>query len=148
MARQLAGIVEPEQYKFVDGIAPEIVRYKNDADQQQQITELISRLIDDGHLKPDQIVILSPYKRERSVVSAEKLGRWRIYDLVPGSDAPGITFATIRAFKGLESDVIIIADIDGGTWSMNAQGLYVAASRAKHLLTICAHDKAEIAIAG
>jgi len=144
MARQLAAIVEPEQYKFVDGMHPEIVRYKSEADQQQQLMNLISRLIDDGQLKPDQIVILSPYKRERSVASAEKLGRWRIYDLVPGSDAPGITFTTIRAFKGLESDVIIIADIDGGTWSMNAQALYVAASRAKHLLAICAHDKAEL----
>jgi len=52
---------------------------------------------------------------------------------------------TLSSFILLNSyDAIIIADLNGSSWAMDAQSLYVAASRAKHLLAICAHSDAKL----
>jgi len=146
LALQLAGIKQAEQYKVIEGVQPEIMRYKKLSKQRKLIEELLTRWIEKGKLTPDRIVILSPYRREGSVVAGDKIGRWNIHDLHPNTSKPAssIAFATIHAFKGLEADAVIIADIDGGGWAMNKQALYVAASRAKHLLAICVHKNANI----
>jgi len=127
-------------------VPPEVIRYENGHDQCQLIAGLLERWIGEGGLSPDRIVILSPFKRENSALAGEKIEKWRLYDLNPDADSesPGISFATIRAFKGLEADAIIIADLNGSSWAMDAQSLYVAASRAKHLLAICAHSDAKL----
>ena len=143
LSRKFATVEQEESYRSAAGVEPEIVRYETEADQHLIITELLERWIGEGHLSPDRIVILSPFKRENSALAVEKIGKWRLYDLDAGTESPGLTFSTIHAFKGLEADAIIISDLDGGKWSMNAQSLYVAASRAKHLLAICAHTDAK-----
>jgi len=48
-------------------------------------------------------------------------------------------FPECQTNQRLEADAIIIADLNGSTWAMNAQSLYVASSRAKHLLALCVH---------
>lgn len=49
----------------------------------------------------------------------------------------GVLFTTARKFKGLESDVVIVIDIDGDTFKddKSKSVFYVASSRAKHCLT-------------
>ena len=49
-----------------------------------------------------------------------------------------------RSLKHYNLDAFIIADLNGSSWAMDAQSLYVAASRAKHLLAICAHSDAKL----
>ena len=54
----------------------------------------------------------------------------------------GILFNTIRAFKGLEADAIILVDIpdfEVETFFTKAD-LYVGCSRAKHILVIAAKE--------
>jgi DNA helicase IV len=47
----------------------------------------------------------------------------------------GVLFATISSFKGLEADAIIITDLKSIAGTPVARSeLYVACSRAKHLL--------------
>ena len=50
----------------------------------------------------------------------------------------GVLFTTARKFKGLESDVIIIGDINQETFAYDESKrlFYVGASRAKHYLDI------------
>jgi len=146
MARKLAGIDVDEQYRCAEGIEPKVVTYSNCVDQRKKLALLLDDWIEHGRLTPDQVVILSPYQREKSVAAVEKIGRWRVYDIEPNSIdiSPGITFSTMRAFKGLEADAVIIVDIDGGRWSMDSQSFYVAASRAKHLLAIFTHKDAQL----
>jgi len=88
----------------------------------------------------------APFKRENSALAVDKIGKWRLYDLNSDaeSDAPGLTFSTIHAFKGLEATAIIIADLNGSAWAMSPQSLYVASSRAKHLLALCIHHNATL----
>jgi len=146
MARQLAKVEHEESYRSIDGVEPEILYYENNSNQRLLIKTLLQKWIDEGGVNPEKIVILSPYKRERSVMDVEKIGKWKVRSL--GSDMSvhpmNITFSTIRAFKGLEADAIIIVDVDGGSWAMDRQSLYVAASRAKHLLAICASHEADV----
>ena len=148
MARKLAAVEQKESYRSADGLEPEIFRYETAEDQQSLMIDLLERWTGEGRLSPDRIVILSPFKRENSVLATEKIGKWRLYDLNPDASptSPGLTFSTIRAFKGLEADAIIIADINGGKWSMNLQSLYVAASRAKHLLAICSQNDVNLRV--
>ena len=63
-------------------------------------------------------------------------------DLKKWKENQGILFKTIRSFKGLESDAAIITDVPkpGTLKNFSKADLYVACSRAKHLLAILATD--------
>ncbi len=93
---------------------------------------------------PSRIAVLSPWKRT-NVASAvkflpvinnkpldgddTKVGLWMRNQLIWAS--------TIRAFKGLEADCVVLADAPPlNTLGFSAADLYVAASRAKHRLVI------------
>jgi hypothetical protein len=85
---------------------------------------------------PEQIVVLSPRTLERSLVSTFDQSRLprRILDI----DDPGrgIRFSTIAGFKGLESDAVLLVDIDELSSAERVAQLYTGASRAKSLLGI------------
>ena len=59
------------------------------------------------------------------------------YRLSVDGDGDGILFTTARKYKGLESDIVIMIDIDRGMFSDDKAKcvFYVASSRAKHCLT-------------
>jgi len=141
MARKLVAIDQQESFRSAEGVEPVVIRYDDESDQRNAIASLLQGWIKEGGLSPDRIVILSPFKRENSAMAADKIATWRLYSLNADActAAPGLTFSTIHAFKGLEADAIIIADLNGSPWAMNAQSLYVASSRAKHLLALCVH---------
>lgn len=52
----------------------------------------------------------------------------------------GIGYCSIHTFKGLESNVVILTDIDNITGSLNESLLYVGLSRAKFKLIILLHE--------
>lgn len=91
-------------------------------------------------IKPSQIVVMSPFKRINShlkyrdeflgVSLTEELKRWRADE--------GILYTTIRSFKGLEADIVVLIDIvEPDKMEMFTRAdLYVACSRAKHVLKI------------
>lgn len=108
---------------------------------EQQLKEWIR----DGNLKASQVAVLSPYRSDSpgcSVGGRPKLAglsvtsdpaRWR--------DGEGVLVTTIRSFKGLEADAVILTDVSRpseGAFSIS--DLYVASSRAKHFLTIYATE--------
>jgi len=45
---------------------------------------------------------------------------------------------------GLEADVVLLLDVDGGEWSMKPRNLYVAASRARLRLHVFARNGVEL----
>lgn len=51
-------------------------------------------------------------------------------------EGKGILFSTVRAFKGLEADALVVMDVSGFSPVLTQADLYVACSRAKHLLTV------------
>jgi DNA helicase IV len=57
------------------------------------------------------------------------------YHLTESPTGPGdIRFVSLQSFKGLEADALIVAEVDRAHVTSSAKNLYVATSRAKHVL--------------
>jgi len=87
---------------------------------------------------PEQIVILTPHTRKNSTLA----GMTELAD-VPLADLPNdregkLLHTTIGAFKGLESDVVIMLDVNPDDQRCGLNARYVAASRARHRLYVFA----------
>ena len=103
----------------------------------RKLDEVISKYIG-ANIPSDQIVILTSKTEEKSVLARlDKIGK---RPLVNARNADGILFTTARKFKGLESAVVIIVDVDASTFESNESRnlFYVGASRAKDFLDIIA----------
>ncbi|MCY3769181.1 MAG: NERD domain-containing protein/DEAD/DEAH box helicase [Gammaproteobacteria bacterium] len=89
---------------------------------------------------PGQIVVLSRSRFDRSCLQGvESLGGTDlVHDPVQWRGGAGVLFSTIRSFKGLESDIVILVDLVVPDSKMNftRSDFYVACSRAKHVLKI------------
>jgi hypothetical protein len=100
------------------------------------IDGILTKLIKNQNLSPDQITILSPRSpKNSSLADVHKLAG---VDLShnPSKRAGAVLHTTIGAFKGLESDVIILIDIDTDHERSSRNARYVAASRARHRLVV------------
>ena len=120
----------------VDGPPVQYITWSTMEDQCQKLKALLKQL-NDLHIEPEKITILSPKKRTDSVVSL--LDGYVIKDFkIPLG--LNISFCTIQAYKGLENSVIILADIEG----FSAEKLmYVGLSRACTGLYILESDSAK-----
>ena len=110
----------------------------------ETLSETIDRLANDG-VSVDDIVILSPHRLERSsLATVDRILNFPLLDCSRSLDAPQgcIRFSTIHSFKGLESPVVIIVDVDEveSDWSQSL--LYVGMSRARSFLILMIHDRA------
>lgn len=124
--------INSRRVEMYDGCVPgalaEIVYCDEGFDAQ--IDYIIDRLIGDG-VKNSEIVILTCKTADKSVVNEYvKNGLYK----------DKIKFTTCRKFKGLESDAVILVDVDYRTFTeKNALIYYVGASRAKLFLSIVAN---------
>src|SRR5439155_1167106 len=105
--------------------------------REKGATRLLRDWIDRG-LEPSQIIILSPNNFDGSLVNGidrSKLPR-QVVDVSKASarDDSRIRFSTIAGFKGLESDAVLLVDINDLASVEELSLLYVGASRAKSLL--------------
>lgn len=110
----------------------------------QEIKKIISEWLGKGKLKPSQIALLSPFEKSKSsLAEISKLGR------TPLTTNPhewranaGVLLTTIKRFKGLEADAIIVTDVPNPetTPYFSTSDFYVGCSRAKHILVILAAE--------
>lgn len=112
--------ISPDQKMLTAALAKRIAQYVGEGIQTQQITILTVKTEETSRLN-----------------GLDNIGRW---PLNRTRGANGILFTSARKFKGLESDVIMIVDVDADTFArFDTRNLfYVAASRAKHFLDIFA----------
>jgi AAA domain/Nuclease-related domain/UvrD-like helicase C-terminal domain len=107
------------------------------------VTRALDELVGGG-LTPEQIVVLSPRGVKTSAVwNNRPLGRHRLEEFTkPGRGAADrgrtisasnatIRFVTLQSFKGLEADAVVLCEAHR---ARSPEQLYVAASRAKHVL--------------
>lgn len=86
--------------------------------------EGLLKQLEESNIAPERITILSPRKRENSVVSMAQT-----YD-IPDFRIPqkmNATFCTVQGYKGLENTVIVLTDIEDFSSEML---MYVGLSRA------------------
>ena len=112
------------------------------------LTETINRLASDG-VPIDDVMILSPRRLENSpVASVEQICDVPLFDCSRTLDTPQrcIRFSTIHSFKGLESQVVIMVDIEEVDDDRSQSLLYVGMSRARSLLILVIHERARRSI--
>lgn len=113
-------------------------------DQQRLLREVLERLTANLH-DADSIVLLSPRRWETSVAS--RLAAIRgltIVEVGPERQAESrerqLSWATVQAFKGMESPVVVVLDIDTLEGEREQSVIYVAMSRARSYLVMLLHE--------
>ena len=122
------------------GINPR-VEVASDAERQKTFCELqLADWISKGRLRPNQVVILSPWRQSRSSLAGINAlrGVQLTNDLKVWRNSEAVLFETIKRFKGLEADALLMIDVPmpDSRSSFTLADLYVACSRGKHLVTI------------
>jgi len=130
----------------VEGFPVEYRFFTDVSDQRRIIFQILKNLANEG-IPPEWITILSPRIRGHSCIpeSIEET-HCRIEDLsehnVLNRRTRTVIFSTIHSFKGLESPVVIVTDVEHLTDSMHQSLLYVAMSRAREKLFVLIAESA------
>lgn len=120
----------------VDGPPVQYITWSTMENQCKKLKALLKQLAD-AHISPEEITILSPKRRDDSVVSI--LDGYTVKDFKVPTGA-NTTFCTIQAYKGLENTIIILADIEGFS---SDKLMYVGLSRACSGLFVLETDAAK-----
>jgi len=136
VTRRIGG-VEIECFPgWVEGDRVRFHRYSKPAEQVAVIEKIVRELIGKG-VAPAQIMVLSSHKRARSCVAdVSRLAGYPLVDFTPPGEEDTIAFSSLHRAKGLESDVVIFCDVDGGEPYCSRSNQYVAVSRARHMLHV------------
>ena len=127
------------------GAKPTAITLEIDYDIKKRVERYINDWVKQGKLKPSQVAVLSPNRKDRSSVKdlhsargikiTEDIDAWR--------EDKGVLFSTVKSFKGLEADAVILIDVpEEEDFNFFKQSdYYVACSRAKHLLAVIHKDE-------
>lgn len=131
--RKYEGAVEPET------LGPEgrEIELLHTDDQVATVAAVLERLCDREEVQPQDIVVLSSHGLDNSAVAQSKPGRFTFVK-EPQPVGPFIRFSSIRGFKGLESPVVVLCELEDIEDETIDQQLYVAVSRAKNHCVIVA----------
>lgn len=129
------GIEKVKMRLEVAGTKPQFFINKSREQLRNNISKLIRKYTDSGIQRKD-IVILTVKTEENSILSG--LSSVGCYRLSSNINSSNILFTSARKFKGLESSVVILIDVDEKTFNSSEERrvFYVGASRAKHFLDI------------
>ncbi|MCA9795303.1 MAG: NERD domain-containing protein [Candidatus Eremiobacteraeota bacterium] len=121
-----------------DGQPPLVVRYTDEKEVRKACLGVLKKVIGEEQIPPSRVAILSPYTLKKSCIGSDRLGSFHLVDDVSAwQSGKGVWFSTIRSFKGLEADVLILIDLgDFSEGYFEKYDLFVACSRARHRLVI------------
>jgi hypothetical protein len=137
--------IHHEVMKFYDGqIIPEVrgpagrpveLHYTDDA--SRLVAGVIERLCGSEEIPPQDVVVLSSHGWDNSQVARGLRGRYTL-TTDRGKLGDNVQFSSIRAFKGLESPVVILCELEDLDEATHTQQLYVGLSRARNHCVIVA----------
>lgn len=117
----------------------EYVRYTNKKEAGEKLMDVLRTLKNKG-IKNSATLILSPYVRDKSVVGLVDPDKYLIGDYSNIADAFFASFSTIHAYKGLESQIVILVDIEDYS---KTNLMYIGISRARSKLFVLESKEAE-----
>lgn len=129
------GVSNIKMRTMIEGRVPEYFNAKNREELIMWLENRVKYYTSQGVMKKE-IVILTTKTEKKSILSdVKKIGP---YVLVNEKDNKNILFTSARKFKGLESSVVILIDIDSELFETKKarRVFYVAASRAKTFLDL------------
>lgn len=128
--------------KLKGGLPVQTFKCKNTEEEKEIIKTEICKLVSQG-FSPNRITILSPYTKAKSCLKNNtKIGDWPINE-INEQNSSGIKYSTIKSFKGLESDIVFLIDINNNKFICTDEDVYVGASRARYMLYVTHHEKWE-----
>jgi len=120
-----------------------VLDYTDDDDLIHVVDVVLTNLIDQEQVPVDDIVVLTPAGRDKSVLwRRRELGTHTLTD-VPADDG-SVLWSTVHSFKGLERPVVILAEL-GERHDIDIEPyLRVGGTRAKsHLIVIATKSVAK-----
>ena len=127
VVKKYMGSVVPEVLG-PEGRAPELVHSE---DQARAVAEALERLCGREEILTQDVVVLSSHGTANSRIYNGGLpGRFALTDARP-TRGGRVFFSSIRGFKGLESSVVVLCELEGLPGETLDQQLYVGLSRAK-----------------
>jgi len=141
----------PYRMGQVDGLPVDYLEYTDAQSQTAALEKVLSKIAGERDIAPEDVVILSKHRLEQSVagrVANTALVRVQSVDrgAVKHGRVPTFWFATAQAFKGMESKIIVLCDVDRMETDSDRSLLYVAMSRARSLLTVLLHVRTKPAV--
>ena len=130
------------------GLPVEHRYWKEPADLVDSLTTVVERLVKE-QMPIEDVMILSPRRLENSgLAGVERISRFPLVDVSRGASdrRHSLKYSTIHSFKGLESPVVIIVDIDQVDSDEPQSLLYVAMSRARSLLILMISEAARTSL--
>ncbi|MBU1777978.1 MAG: NERD domain-containing protein [Gammaproteobacteria bacterium] len=134
----LSGFEKPPAKAQISSDLPvEFITWESLHEELDKLSHVLKKLAKDNILQ-NQIVILSPKKISNSIVS--KLStEFKINEITKNNflkPQSAVGFSSIYSFKGMESPVVIITDLDETEVANYDSLLYTGMSRAKSLLIV------------
>lgn len=126
-----------------DGCPPEVTVYSDDEELRRSCQALLKRLLDQERLRPSQVALLSRRKPANSALAGERLGKYALtQDVEAWLSDRAVWFSSIRAFKGMEAEVMVLVEVDElAPPKWDRPELFVACSRARHRLYVLASSE-------
>ncbi len=122
------------------GEEPKVITLDLGFDIKKRVEVIIDDWVKKGKLRSSQVAILCPSKQDRSSLRGvnEVRGVGLVDDIDLWRGDRGVLFSTVKNFKGLEADAIVLIDVPSEEDSnyFKQFDFYVACSRAKHLLVV------------
>ncbi|MBK8025130.1 MAG: ATP-binding domain-containing protein [Chloroflexi bacterium] len=116
-------------------------------DEVRQIGRALQRLRSEG-FAPSDIIILGSRRREKTALAGvTSCGGFRIVDREASRSGAEVVYATVHAFKGLESPAVVLMDCQPGTDALGDALLYVGMTRARVRLAMILPEAARDEIA-
>ncbi len=127
----------PFLLEYLEGLPVAYHFYKDEAHQKQILSEQLKKIVDES-LPFNELVILSSKKLENSCVKS--FPGYSIKEIETASEVSAsqkyFGFATVQSYKGMESNYILITDIEDLSSEVAKSLLYVGMSRARYGLIL------------
>lgn len=127
----------PFLLEHLEGIPVEYLFYKDEAEQKKLLAELLKKL-SQNKLPLNELIIVSPRKFENSCLNS--FSGFTIREIKSSSEIAATQnffgFATVQSYKGMESNYVVITDVEDLTSEIAKSLLYVGMSRAKYGLIL------------
>lgn len=132
------GIDMPVWKSAPPGDAPRILEWSSPEDCRLKAEAIVQDWLRKGGLKPDQIAILGPNSMPKSCFAGvSRIGTTALsHNPAQWRQGKAVLYSSVRGFKGLEADAVIIVDVVGMSRQFGEADLYVGCSRAKHQLVV------------
>lgn len=107
----------------------------------EEVRKVLHSLLVEGGVDPERTVILSPRLPETSDIwNRRTFGNWNLRLLEDDPQPNTVRFSSLHRFKGLEADAVVLCEVRYGAPGCTPINLYVASSRAKHILYECSYE--------